>query len=408
MKGTDLDPVVVLKGYLCEAAYASSKTDPVQFQEEALKLIKQHCLPGCYDFCNSIGFLDCDPQVMNTLRSQVDEEIMDINKRLDDKTLADIDIAQLKMTKMKRYLAAGLHIEAKATLDEIHIPLISNDAIFSSYLSFLRLAYLYHDKDLYNIYLQKCKEIMEKVSYENKSVYGFYLCFGLIVGFLDINVEDTDQYSAFTYKQSSGTAVERYRFMARVASLLHAVVRTYSAEALLPYEDFVVAALLMNLVVLSRKDFLTLLQTSSDALAVISSTPHLTDVIDCVQQCQYSALNEVLLKIHALCRRSFFLRMCSGVITREYRALMIKQLLRSYINASIPQLATALMMPVDILQQEIERLIITKRLAYRIDQPTGIMEEVTVDDYDKAYLTFLHSSTRLTKKLDHIRKLLCE
>lgn len=403
-----MDPIVALKNCLCEAAYSCADIDPVGFKEEALRLIKQHCLPGCYDFCTSIGFLDLDPQMMSALRSQLDDDIAGIDKRLDDKTLADIDIAQLKLTKMKRYLAAGLHEEARVILDEIHIPLVPSDAVFSSYLSCLRLAYFYHDKDLYSSYMQKCKEILDKVSYENRSIYGFYMGFGLIMGFLDMNTEDNDPHNTFTYKQSSGTALEKYGVMTRVASLLHAVVPTYSAEALLPYEDFIVAALLMNLVVLTRKDFLTLLQTSSDALTVISSTPYLTDAIDCVQHCRYGILNETLLEIYTLCRRCFFLRMCSGIITREYRAMMIKQLLRSYINASIPQLAATLKMPVDILQQEIERLIITKRLAYRIDHPTGIMEEMTVDDYDKAYLTFLHSSTRLTKRLDHIRKLLCE
>lgn len=75
------------------------------------------------------------------------------------------------------------------------------------------------------------------------------------MGFLDMNIEDNDQYNAFTYKQSSGTALDKYGIMTRVASLLHAVVPTYSAEALLPYEDFIVVALLMNLVVLPRKDF---------------------------------------------------------------------------------------------------------------------------------------------------------
>lgn len=408
MKSTDLDPIIALKGCLCEAAYSCADENVVRFKEEALKLIKQHCLPGCYNFCISIGFLDLDTQVMETLHNQVNEDIASIDKRLDDKTLANIDIAQLKLTKMKRYLSAGLQTEAKAVLDEIHLPLVPNDVIFASYLSYMRLAYFYHDKDLYNSYMQKCKAILDKVSYENRSVYGFYLSFGLIVGFLDTNTEDNDKYNTFTYRQSSGTALERYEVMTRVASFLHAVVPTYSAEALVPYEDFIVAALLMNLVVLTRKDFLTLLQTSSDALTVISNTPHLTDTIDCVQHCQYNILNDSLLKIHTLCRRSFFLRMCSGIITREYRAMMIKQLLHSYINASIPQLAATLMMPVDILQHEIERMIITKRLTYLIDQPTGIMEDLTVSNYDKAYLTFLHSSTRLTKRLDHVRKLLCE
>lgn len=98
----------------------------------------------------------------------------------------------------------------------------------------LRLAYFYHDKDLYSVYLQKCKEILDNVSYENRSIYGFYLSFGLIMGFLDMNIEDNDQYNAFTYKQSSGTALDKYGIMTRVASLLHAVVPTYSAEALLP------------------------------------------------------------------------------------------------------------------------------------------------------------------------------
>ncbi|KAE8302663.1 26S proteasome non-ATPase regulatory subunit 6 [Giardia duodenalis] len=408
MKSAGLDPVVALKDCLCEGAHNYGKTDLTAFQKEALELIEQHCLPGCYDFCTLIGFLDLNPQIMSALRKQVDDEVLDIDRRLNDKTLTDIDMAQLKLAKMKRYLTAGLCAEAQAALNEIHIPLVSSDAVFSCYLSFLRLAYFYHDKDLYSVYLQKCKEILDNVSYENRSIYGFYLSFGLIMGFLDMNIEDNDQYNAFTYKQSSGTALDKYGIMTRVASLLHAVVPTYSAEALLPYEDFIVVALLMNLVVLPRKDFLALLQTSSDTLTIISNTPYLTDAIECVQQCRYSALNETLLKIYSLCRRSSFLRMCSAAITKEYRALMIKQLLRSYINASIPQLATALKMPVDILQQEIERLIVTKRLTYRIDQPTGIMEEVAVDDYDKAYLAFLHSSTRLTKRLDHLRKLLCE
>lgn len=136
MKSAGLDPVVALKDCLCEGAHNYGKTDLTAFQKEALELIEQHCLPGCYDFCTLIGFLDLNPQIMSALRKQVDDEVLDIDRRLNDKTLTDIDMAQLKLAKMKRYLTAGLCAEAQAALNEIHIPLVSSDAVFSCYLSF--------------------------------------------------------------------------------------------------------------------------------------------------------------------------------------------------------------------------------------------------------------------------------
>lgn len=84
----------------------------------------------------SSDFLDLNPQIMSALRKQVDDEVLDIDRRLNDKTLTDIDMAQLKLAKMKRYLTAGLCAEAQAALNEIHIPLVSSDAVFSCYLSF--------------------------------------------------------------------------------------------------------------------------------------------------------------------------------------------------------------------------------------------------------------------------------
>ncbi|KAL7493394.1 hypothetical protein ACHAWT_005943 [Skeletonema menzelii] len=192
------------------------------------------------------------------------------------------------------------------------------------------------------------------------------------------------------------------RDLKSASSLLLEGIATFSCMELCEYSEFIMYAIVTNLLYLKRTEVKKSIIDGSEILQVAKDIPVVMQLANTLYDCDYKAYLHTLVDLQPHLVANRYLQPHAGYILRELHVLAFQQFLDSYQSVTLESMATSFGVGVEFLDLQLSRFIAAGRLTAKIDKYGGVVETNRPDWKNARYQEMIQKGDLL---LNRIQKL---
>lgn len=192
------------------------------------------------------------------------------------------------------------------------------------------------------------------------------------------------------------------RDLKSASTLLVEGIATFSCAELCEYSEFIMYAIVTNLLYLKRTEVKKSIIDGSEILQVSKDIPVVMQLANTLYECDYKAYLHTLVDLQPHLVANRYLQPHAGYILRELHVLAFQQFLDSYQSVTLESMATSFGVGVEFLDLQLSRFIAAGRLTAKIDKYGGVVETNRPDWKNARYQEMIQKGDLL---LNRIQKL---
>mmetsp|Transcript_12079 Transcript_12079/g.18033 ORF Transcript_12079/g.18033 Transcript_12079/m.18033 type:complete len:475 (-) Transcript_12079:99-1523(-) len=192
------------------------------------------------------------------------------------------------------------------------------------------------------------------------------------------------------------------RDLKSASTLLVEGIATFSCAELCEYSEFIMYAIVTNLLYLKRTEVKKSIIDGSEILQVSKDIPVVMQLANTLYECDYKAYLHTLVDLQPHLVANRYLQPHAGYILRELHVLAFQQFLDSYQSVTLESMATSFGVGVEFLDLQLSRFIAAGRLTAKIDKYGGVVETNRPDWKNSRYQEMIQKGDLL---LNRIQKL---
>lgn len=283
-------------------------------------------------------------------------------------------------------------LESSLKLAKFSFQSLSKDEALEAYLKVVELPKLSSGK--------KIDVLMERAR-----VASFYGDTKLMAELVDTSTKmagDWDRRNRLKVYEALGNFLTRD--VKAAAALLIDCVATFSCTEFCTFKDFVVYAMVSNLLHLPRTQLKDKIIDGPEILAIVNDIPVVSKLVNSLYDCDYKAYLHAMVEVEPVLMADRFLQPHCGYIMRELHVLGYKQFLDSYKSVKLDSMAASFGVGVEYLDLQLSRFIAAGRLTAKIDKFGGIVETTRPDLKNSQYKDTIHKGDNLLNRIQKLAR----
>jgi len=198
------------------------------------------------------------------------------------------------------------------------------------------------------------------------------------------------------------------KFLARdiksSASLLVDCIATFSCTEMCTYTEFIVYAMLSNVLYLPRTKLKADIIDGPEILSVANDIPAFSKLVNTLYDCNYKGYLNAMVEVQPFLVADRFLQPHCGYIMRELHVLGYKQFLDSYKSVTLQSMAESFGVGKEYLDLQISRFIAAGRLTAKIDKFNGVVETNRPDLKNAQYRDMIQKGDLLLNRIQKLSR----
>lgn len=186
------------------------------------------------------------------------------------------------------------------------------------------------------------------------------------------------------------------------SKLLLGGIATFSCTELCEYPEYIMYAIITNLLFLKRTELKKNIIDGSEVLQVAKEIPVVLKLANTLYECDYKAYLHTIVDLQPHLVANRYLQPHSGYILRELHVLAFQQFLDSYQSVTLDSMAASFGVGTEFLDMQLSRFIAAGRLTAKIDKYGGVVETNRPDWKNARYQEMIQKGDLL---LNRIQKL---
>mmetsp|Transcript_28907 Transcript_28907/g.41420 ORF Transcript_28907/g.41420 Transcript_28907/m.41420 type:complete len:435 (-) Transcript_28907:16-1320(-) len=188
------------------------------------------------------------------------------------------------------------------------------------------------------------------------------------------------------------------------ASLLVDCIATFSCNELCSYSDFIVYAILTNILHLPRTEVKAKIVDGPEILSILNEIPVVYKLVCSLYDCDYKAFLHTLVEVQPILIADRFLQPHAGYLLRELHVLGYKQFLESYKSVTLESMASSFGVGTEFLDLQLSRFIAAGRLTAKIDKFGGVVETNRPDLKNAQYRETIQKGDLLLNRIQKLAR----
>jgi len=188
------------------------------------------------------------------------------------------------------------------------------------------------------------------------------------------------------------------------ATLLIDCISTFSCNELCSYTDFVLYAVICNVLHLPRTDLKTKIIDGPDVRSTVADLPVVSSLVNALYECDYKSYLSSMVDIQPILVADRFLQPHAGYIMRELYVLGYKQFLDSYKSVTLESMASSFGVSPQYLDLQLSRFIAAGRLTAKIDKFGGVVETNRPDKKNAQYRDMIQKGDLLLNRIQKLAR----
>jgi 26S proteasome regulatory subunit N7 len=188
------------------------------------------------------------------------------------------------------------------------------------------------------------------------------------------------------------------------ASLLVDCIATFSCNEFCSYTDFVIYAILTNILYLPRTELKSKIVDGPEILSIINDIPVVYKLVSALYECDYRTYLHTIVELQPILTADRFLQPHSGYILRELHVLGYKQFLESYKSVTLESMAMSFGVGTTFLDLQLSRFIAAGRLTAKIDKFGGVVETTRPDLKNSQYRDTIQKGDLLLNRIQKLAR----
>lgn len=188
------------------------------------------------------------------------------------------------------------------------------------------------------------------------------------------------------------------------STLLIDCIATFSCSELCSYKDFVIYAILSNLMYLPRLDLKEKIIDNPEILEIVHEIPVVSTLMNSLYECDYKVFLQSMVALQPILLADRFLQQHAGYIMRELHVLGYKQFLDSYKSVTLESMASSFGVSCKFLDLQLSRFIAAGRLSAKIDKFGGVVETNRPDLKNAQYRDMIQKGDLLLNRIQKLAR----
>lgn len=167
------------------------------------------------------------------------------------------------------------------------------------------------------------------------------------------------------------------RFLERdikgAAALLIDCIATFSCNEICSYQDFIMYAIMSNLLHLPRPQIKEKILDGPEILSVANDIPVVLKLVKSLYDCDYKAFLNAMVEVEPILQGDRYFYPHLSFWMRELHILAYKQFLDSYQSVTLQAMATSFGVSIDFVDHHASQFIAAGRLSAKIDKYGGVI-----------------------------------
>jgi len=194
------------------------------------------------------------------------------------------------------------------------------------------------------------------------------------------------------------------RDLKEAASLLVDCIATFSCTELCTYNDFIVYAILTNILYLPRPEIKAKIIDGPEVLSIADEIPVVYKLVSALYDCDYKTYLYTLVDLQPILIADRFLQPHAGYLMRELHVLGYKQFLESYKSVTLVSMAASFGVGTEFLDLQLSRFIAAGRLTAKIDKFGGVVETNRPDLKNAQYRDTIQKGDLLLNRIQKLAR----
>ncbi|CAM9099584.1 unnamed protein product [Phaeothamnion confervicola] len=196
------------------------------------------------------------------------------------------------------------------------------------------------------------------------------------------------------------------RDLKKAAGLLLECTATFTCSELCSYRDFVLYAVITNVLALPRTRLKTEVIEGPEVAAELRELPALSRLVAALYGCDYEQFFRALSEISDIVAGDRYLGRHAVYVVRELRVLSYAQFLEAYKSVVTATMAKAFGVSVPFLDAELNRFIAAGRLNAKIDKVGGVVETNRPDRKNAQYQAAIKQGDLLLNRVQKLSRVI--
>jgi len=188
------------------------------------------------------------------------------------------------------------------------------------------------------------------------------------------------------------------------ATLLIDCIATFSCNEVCSYEEFIVYAILSNLLHLPRPDLKEKILDGPEILSVATDIPIIIKLINALYECDYKQYLHAMVEVEPLLHADPYLHLHAAYWMRELHILAYKQFLDSYQSVTLQAMADAFGVSPDFIDHHASQFIAAGRLTAKIDKFGGTILTNRPDQKNAQYRDMIQKGDLLLNRIQKLAR----
>lgn len=361
-------------------------TLPENFENETTKkklydyIVDDDMTPYYEIVCNDLQW-KVDNDVLNAMKENNMKAIEEYDKEIDYalNNLTAVDIKYSYLNKGNYLSKIGDKENAIKVLRQAYDVTISLRSKLDNVFHCIRIGLFFMDLELIKVYLQEAE--------------------GLIA-------LGADWHSRNCYQMLKALYSLTIRDFTTATTLLSNAVSTFVCTEIITYKDFMKYAVISAVLILNRGVLKQKILDNSDVQPALHDDIVLKEYLDSLYNSDYKLFFLRLGDIEVFMKNDMFLNRHYKFYVREMKAKAYNQLLSSYISVKIPYMAEQFGVSTDYIENEVSRLIVAKKLNYKIDKVSNTIVNMAKMDKTNIFRVVIKHGDLLLNRIHKLSRVI--
>jgi len=188
------------------------------------------------------------------------------------------------------------------------------------------------------------------------------------------------------------------------AALLIDCIATFSCNEICTYSEFIVYAIVSNLLSLSRPEMKAKLLDGPEVLSVATEIPEVLKLIRSLYDCDYKGYLHAMVEVEPVLQSDRYLQPHLAFWMRELHILAYKQFLDSYQSVTLQAMADAFGVSTEFIDHHASRFIAAGRLSAKIDKYGGVVVTNRPDLKNAQYREMIQKGDVLLNRIQKLAR----
>eukprot|EP00703_Trepomonas_sp_PC1_P000959 JAP95647.1 26S proteasome non-ATPase regulatory subunit 6 [Trepomonas sp. PC1] len=307
------------------------------------------------------------------IQQQLTSKVQKLEEQLKNSKLPDAEQAKIRLQIAKLYISSGDIANSEKYYNTIGLKSIPNDEVFELQTEMLRFSIATQNNEQYQKHLELLNQY-KNLSFDNQSQQQFYQALNLLL-----------------------FQVPKLSNISTINQLLSNSISTFTAENIIPFEDYIQMAFLVAVAVMKRKELNSLIEKQMDNFHLVQKSQVLQNILQLLD-CDYSHYTTTIQEYQSALEGHYLLMKYSGLLTDLLKSKIYEQYLKTYQSVQLVKIAEDFKIDRNQLVQELEYFIFKKLLQAKMTEEFLVRQEK--DECTELYFKFVDKVQQILTKVE--------